>query len=80
VEDVVVGALDLVEDLGVERQRGAEAVAGGRVHELDAALGAGVPATSPLDLPRQQVADRLVHPAAPQSVAVDAEHVQRLLR
>ena len=62
-EHVVVVRLDLVEDLAVERERGAQAVARGGVDEVDARLGRAVVPAGALDLPGQQVADRLVDPA-----------------
>ena len=50
------------------------------MHELDARRGLRVEAAGPLDLPRQQVADRLVDASASEPVAVDAEPLERLLR
>jgi hypothetical protein len=77
-EDVVVGALDLVEDLFVEAGGRAQAIARGGVDEGYAAFCASIQCSRPFDFPREQVADRFVHDPAAQPLGIDAEPVQGL--
>src|SRR5262249_12247365 len=55
-EHVVAGRLDLVQDPAVQHERGAQAVARGRMHQLDAGRGVPVQVAGPGDLGGQQVA------------------------
>jgi hypothetical protein len=79
-EYVVVRLLDRVEDLLVEGERHLQAVARGRMYESQPRFGAAVQGARLLDLPRQQIADRLVDLAARQPLTIYAEQIHRFLR
>jgi hypothetical protein len=72
-EHVVVRLLDRVEDLAVQRERRAQAIARRPIDQVDARRGGSVQRTCTLDLVREQVADRPVRDTAGQPRAVDAE-------
>ncbi len=78
-EDVVVGALDLVEDAAVERHRGSQTGPRGRIDKRDALDRPRVDRASPGDLVGEQRPDRIVDDAAVEPGPVDAVPAQRLL-
>src|SRR4051795_3015502 len=80
VEHPVVGSLDLVEDAAVKRQRGADAVAAGRVEQPDAGLGLAEQLTCTLRLEGKQSAGRRCDDATLEIVARDRERSEVLLR